>query len=119
MAQIELAQFVTRSRVEWAYREAKQAQMERRGESLSRQAWRAAQARDARLLLALDKGAQILQRMSEEQFGQRGMDVAGYHVPATEYQMWKNAYTTLDGGDPEQPYIWIYVAAGLLAGVIQ
>jgi hypothetical protein len=33
--------------------------------------------------------------------------------------MWKNAYTTLDGGDPEQPYIWIYVAAGLLAGVIQ
>lgn len=115
---MELEHFVTRSRVEWAYATAQRAQHEWRGESLARQAWRAASARDSRLLLALQKGADILQRMSEEQMGAHGLDVSGYRVPATEFQLWRNAYTTLDKGDPEQPYIWIYVAGALIAGLV-
>lgn len=118
MAGVELDGFVTRGRVEWAYGTAQRCQHEPRGESLARQAWRAAEARDPKLLLALDKGATILQRISEEQFGAHGMDVNGYRVDATEYQLWRNAYTTLDKGTPEQNYIWIYVAGGLLAGII-
>jgi len=115
---VELEHFVTRNRVEWAYAQAQRCQHEYRGESLARQAWRAAEARDSRLLLALQKGSEILQRMSEEQMGVHGLDVAGYRVPATEFQLWKNAYTTLDKGDPEKPYIWIYVAGSLLAGIV-
>jgi hypothetical protein len=115
---MELEHFVTRPRLEWAYATAQRAQHATRGESLARQAWGAAKARDSRVLLALQKGSEILQRMSEEQMGQHGLDVAGYRVPATEFQLWKNAYTTMDKGTPEANYVWIYVAAGLLAGVI-
>ncbi len=117
---MELEQFITRETVEWAYREARKAQAMRRM-SVEAQAMRAAKARDSKLLMALQKGAEHLQRMSEEQAGQSGFDVGGHRVAHTELQLWRNAYVSVDRAgpdDPEAQYSWIYVAAGILAGVV-
>lgn len=121
-AKIELPIPVTRQSVEWAYRRARIAQ-ERRDNLLPAQARRAAKAQDPKLLLALDKGSEILRKMSEEQAGPHGFDVGGRRVPHTEFQMWKNAYTLVDGGKADdarevQVYEWILLAAAILAGIV-
>lgn len=115
MSTTELPEWVNRKTVETAYRIAKTAQESRR-ESIAAIGMRAARARDPRLLRALEGGATILQRMSEEQFGSRGMDVGGLYIEATELQLWKNAYTTVDSGQPSLAYQWIYGAAAVLCG---
>lgn len=116
MSKIELDGFVTRATVERAYRECKIAQ-ENRSELTAAKAMRAARARDPKLLKALEGGARVLQVMSEEQMGQGGMDVGGLRVHATEFQLWRNAYTTVDTGEAVYNYVWIYVAAGYIAGL--
>ena len=115
-AYVELPEWLTEASVEEAYRRASRAQQARR-ESLARLGWRAARDRNPRLLKALEGGAEILRRMSERQMGIHGLDVGGRRVPATEFQLWKNAYETADKGTPEQNYEWIYGAAAILAGL--
>jgi hypothetical protein len=87
---------------------------------------RAAKARDPKLLLALQKGSQILQQMSEEQHGPHGLDVGGIRVQANEFQLWRNAYLAVDEkriaseharGEPEQQYADFYGMAAILAGL--
>jgi hypothetical protein len=112
----ELPEWINETTVEDAYRRAIRAQQARR-ERLAAAGLRAAKARDSRLLKALEGGAEILRRMSERQLGAQGLDVAGRRVPATEYQLWRNAYTTADAGTPEENYAWIYGAAAILAGL--
>lgn len=114
---VEVESFITRETVEWAYRECKRAQVQRR-ESLAAQGWRAAKARDPKLLKALEGGAAILQKMSEEQIGTHGMDIGGIWVESTEYQLWREAYKAADEGQPLRNFEWIYFAAALLAGLI-
>lgn len=116
MSKIEVEHFVTRKSVEDAYRECRRAQENRR-DLMAAHAMRAARAKDPKMLKALEGGATILQKMSEEQMGQSGMDVGGLRVQSTEFQLWRNAYTTMDSGTPQGQYQWIYVAAGFLAGL--
>ena len=94
---MELAEFINDITVERAWKRVLQAQ-EDRDERIALAGMRAARARDKRLMLALELGAKVLNRMSERQFGQSGMDVNGMLVPATEAQLWRNAYTTADNG---------------------
>jgi len=112
----ELPEWINEATVEEAYRRAIRAQQGRR-ERIAALGLRAARERDARILKALEGGAEILRRMSERQLGVHGLDVAGRRVPATEYQLWRNAYTTADAGTPEANYAWIYAAAAILAGL--
>lgn len=118
-AKIELPYPVTRKTVEDAYRIVMQAQ--RSGVSRYEvQGRRAAKARDPRLLLALQKGAEILQRMSEEQAGPHGFDVGGTRVKHTEFTLWRTAYEVADrGGAAEAPeYAHFYGMGALLAGLV-
>jgi hypothetical protein len=120
MARIETDHFLSAKRIEWAYGEARKAQVLRRM-SVEAAAMRAARARDSKMLTALQAGAEHLQKLTETQAGQHGFDVNGYRVQHTEFQLWKNAYVSMDRmgpGDPEAQYSWIYVAAGILAGVV-
>lgn len=115
-AYVELPEWINEATVEEAYRRAVRAQEARR-ESIARLGWRAARDRNSRLLKALEGGAEVLRRMSERQLGASGLSVGGRRVPATEFQLWRNAYETADRGTPEQNYEWIYGAAAILAGL--
>lgn len=124
---MELSLAITSETVEAATKRVNlaRARDNARADQLARQALRAAQARDPKLLLALEKGAAVLRTMSEAQMGVHGADQGGQRVEAGELQVWRNAYDLCDMGksrrvDPHElaVYQWIYAAAGLLAGVV-
>lgn len=116
-SRIELADFITRKSLEEAYRHARRHQEMGRS-SASQVGFRAARARDPRMLLALQKGSEILQQMSEEQFGQHGLECyGGYKTPATEFQLWREAYVTADRGEALENFAWVYAAAAFLSGL--
>jgi O-acetylhomoserine/O-acetylserine sulfhydrylase-like pyridoxal-dependent enzyme len=116
-AYVELPEWINERTVERAYRLAQIAQ-HRRNDIPYKVGMAAARKRSPSLLKALEGGSIILQRMSEKQMGVHGVDVGGIRVEATEYQMWKNAYTTADAGNPEENYAWIYASAAYLAGLV-
>ena len=76
---------------------------------------RAARARDSKLLKCLDAGAESLTQLSHEQLGQ-SYTHAGKRMDATEAQLWRAAFVSVDSGDPGIQYRWIYGAAAELAG---
>jgi len=112
---VELPEWINQNTVEEAYRLCKMAQEGRR-QSLANAGMRAARARDARLLKALEGGAEVLHRMSERQLGGT-FNVGGLRVQSTEFQLWRNAYERADEGVADGHYEWIYGAAALLAGL--
>ena len=122
---VELEEFITAERVEWAHREANKAH-ERGRQAFAAVGLKAAKRRDDRMLKVLDIAANILHQMSEEQMGQtRRMAVNSkdnFRMSAehTEVAMWREAYRLMDEGiDPAtkvHPLEWIYGAAALLCG---
>ena len=115
---IEIEEFITRGRLEFAHGLAIKYQSANH-QTFADVGWRAARARDPKLLLALEKGANILDQMTDEQHGRtmRSPDAThGETKGTTEAQLWRNAYTTCDNGTPEQNYEWIYGAAAWLCG---
>lgn len=117
---VEVEEFVTRGRVEWAYRRAMEAQHYRK-QRFADVGWRAAKDRDPRLLKVLECSANIVSQMDEEQRGQtrRGSDVAfAESVETTVTQLFKAAYETVDKGDPSRALEWIYGAGALMCGYL-
>jgi hypothetical protein len=116
---IELPYDVNRKTVEDAYRLVRIAQRDGSNRYVLA-GRRAAKARDPKLLLALQKGAQVLQKMTEEQAGPHGFDVGGMRVQHTEFQLCKNAYVAVDEGRSEQElqYVHLYGMAAILAGLV-
>ena len=117
---VEIENFITPERVEYAYGLAQRYQMERR-QSLADAAMRAARARDPKLLKALEKGAEIVGKMSEAQMGRtrRGIDVPFSHTKEhTESQLWREAYRMVDQGTPIENFCWVYLAGCLVAGIV-
>lgn len=116
---IEFEEFLTDARIEEAYRQCRLAQEQRR-QNFADTGWRAALARDAKLLKALEKGAESVTRLTEAQYGQtmRGMDADEYHYQhgTTEAQLWREAYRLCDEGQPIRNFEWIYGAAAWLCG---
>jgi len=122
---VEIEEFLTRERVEWAHREANKAH-ERGRQVFAAVGLKAAKRRDDRMLKVLDISANILHQMSEEQMGQTRRAAAGsadnFRMSAehTEVAMWREAYRLMDEGiDPAtqvHPLEWIYGAAALLCG---
>jgi hypothetical protein len=123
---IELEEFITRERVEWAHREANKAH-ERGRQGFAQVGLKAAKRRDDKMLKVLDIAANILHQMSEEQMGQtRRMAVNSEYnsrlaAEHTEVAMWREAYRLMDEGKIEpwaknHPLEWIYGAAALLCG---
>jgi hypothetical protein len=117
---VEVEEFVTPGRVEWAYRRAMEAQHFRK-QRFADVGWRAANDRDSRLLKVLEKSASILAQMDENQRGQtrRSADAAyAEQRETTVVQLWKAAYETVDKGTPSRPLEWIYGAAAYMCGYL-
>lgn len=117
---VEVEEFVTPGRVEWAYGKATEAQHYRK-QRFADVGWRAAQARDPRLLKVLECAANVVTKMDEDQRGQtrRGSDVAyAESVETTVTQLFRGAYETVDKGTPVRALEWIYGAAALMCGYL-
>ena len=83
---------------------------------------RAARARDPRLLVCLEKAAEVMHRMHEEQLGQfQRQKTTSYteRVKPTEVQLWQEAFRTADAGCPVSAFRWIYGVAAEYAGLVQ
>tara|TARA_Y100000310_G_scaffold341577_1_gene441172 strand:- start:690 stop:1067 length:378 start_codon:yes stop_codon:yes gene_type:complete len=117
---VEIEDFITPARVEHAYSMAMRSQ-QLKIQSFADTGWRAAQARDSKLLKALERGAEVVEKMSENQFG-RTMRTADeeekhkYERGTTESQLWREAYRLCDEGNPIRNFEWIYGAAAYLCG---
>lgn len=117
---VEVEEFVTPDRLEWAYGKAMEAQG-RRNQRFADVGWRAAQARDGRLLKVLECSANIISKIDEEQRG-RTRRAAGTpyaeSVETTVTQLFRGAYETVDKGTPVRALEWIYGAAALMCGYL-
>ena len=122
---IELEKDINRQTVETAYRRAKQAQQRHTygSERWSSVAFNHAKNRDPKVLSVLEKAANVLNQLWEDQLGEysRGDDIAESHKSKPiEVQMWSEAYRLADEGRAIQQFKWIYYAAYELAyGAIQ
>jgi hypothetical protein len=119
---IELPGWINETTVERAYARAQSAQRER-DEGLAECGLRAAVVRDPRMMLALEKGAEVLKAMEERQRGRTKRDSGtpfGYRVELTEVGLWRTAYETADKGlgyNALFPYKWMLAGAATLAGL--
>lgn len=119
-AHVELEDFITPGRVEHAYGLACQAQRLRQ-QTFADTGWRAARARDPKLLKVLELATEIVRRMENDQFGRTFRTASDqekhkYQQGTTEAQLWQKAYETCDSGEPMQNFEWIYGAAAYLCG---
>jgi len=115
---VEIESFITPAFLEHAYRRSKQA-MENHDQGFAQCGLRAAKARDPKLLKALEKGAELLDKMTENQYGRtmRSPDAThGETKGTTEANLWREAYRMVDEGTPIENFSWIYGSAALLCG---
>ena len=92
---------------------------ERRDQSFADVGFKAAKARDERLLVALERMAEVTRQLQDAQMGRtvRSPD-STYAVSrgTTEHQLCREAYRLCDEGNPIQNLEWIYGAAAVLCG---
>ena len=84
------------------------------------QGLRIARARDPKLLVWLERAAEVLERQHENQRGQTRRSTSDFtqKFEPQVVQMWREAYRTADQGSPAAPFGYIYAAAGTFAGLI-
>ena len=117
-ASIEIPEWINETTIERAHRRASIAQRSN-AEGFAQKGWRAARARDPRLLKALEGAAEVMQAIQERQRGRTMRDSStpyGQRVDLTEYSLWREAYKCCDRGEPSENLMWIYGAAAELAG---
>ena len=73
--------------------------------------------RQPAFMVALERATDILRRMSESQFGTRGVDFNGVRVEATEYNFIRESFRAADEGKPLAQCAWFYGAVAWLAGL--
>jgi hypothetical protein len=114
---VEIEEFLTPERIEWAHGRAVMAQQMGR-QVFAETGWRAAIARDPKLLKALERGAEVVAKIDEDQRGRtrRSAERFDESVETTTTQLWKEAYRLCDEGRPIRNFEWIYGAAALLCG---
>tara|TARA_Y100000310_G_scaffold70296_1_gene65907 strand:- start:503 stop:907 length:405 start_codon:yes stop_codon:yes gene_type:complete len=129
-ARIELPGWITDKTVEKAYHDA-QVAAESHNEHFAQVGMRAGLDQNPRLLLALEKGSEVLASLVEKQVGryQRGTEKYGHKAELTELGLWRTAYEAVDAGkggadDSDDgfyyklyPYRWILGSAASLAGL--
>lgn len=114
---MELENTVTFELVEAAYRKALH-QQEMGNLRWTDPGWKAARARDGKMLKVLELCAEALDRADEAQRGRtrRAAEKLSEQVATTETQLFREAYRTADMGDPAEPLRWIYGAAAWICG---
>jgi len=116
-AYVELEDWVTIEAVEDAHRRAMR-EMENPYTTFGEVGWRAARARDPKLLKVLEIAANQIMQLEEDQRREemRTTEWFAYQRFSTETQLWREAYKTVDAGTPVEQLKWIYGAAAKLAG---
>ena len=117
MSATEVGEWVNQITVEKAYQRGMQA-IHDRNQAFAERGMRAARARDARLLLVLEQGTEIIDRMAEGQMGRTRRDKHSTVAEKTEMlevQLWRKAYEFADKGEPLEQFRWIYGMAASLA----
>ena len=116
-AHVELEEWITPELVEAAYRTAIRMQ-QARALWWAEVGWKAAQQRDPKLLKALEKAAETVTRMDEEQRGRtrRHAQYLSEQTETTETQLFREAYRLMDEGRPIEHLQWIYGAGAWLCG---
>ena len=118
-AGIELAMPINAKTVEKAHAMALHGSQAKEYSFLSA-GMRAARAQDPKLLLAMDRAANVLDAMAESQTGQTRREASAtkaQQVQQTEAALWREAYKQCDSGAPLEQLGWIYAAAAWLAGL--
>lgn len=113
---IELSELVNESRLEEAFRRMRRAQGSRM-QGFADTGMRLARMRQPEFMVALERATSILRKMSETQFGARGVDFNGVRVEATEYNFIRESYKAADEGQPLVQCAWFYGAVAWLAGL--
>lgn len=116
---IEIVSDVTAEKVEYAYGLCQNWQAEGR-QAFADIGYRAALARDQKMLKIMERAAEILEKMGEEQRGQtrRASMNYGDRAELTEVALWREAYRLMDQGNPIRNLEWIYAAGAWLSGYI-
>ena len=108
----------TPERVEYAYGLAIKNQ-HLRNQSFADIGYRAAVARDPKLLKALERMAEVTGAMQEKQMGQAMRGIGTSYAESrgtTEHQLCREAYRMCDQGTPLRNFEWVYGAAAWLCG---
>jgi hypothetical protein len=116
---VEIEEFFSPERVEWAYRMAMRAQREGKQRYAAR-AFELASKRNDVLLKAMEKGAEIVAKMDEDQRGRtrRSAENLAEQSETTETQLWRESYRLMDEGRPIRNFEWMYLAGMYLGGFI-
>jgi hypothetical protein len=119
MGRIELDEFVNFKSVEYAYARSIK-ERDRHNQAFGELGLRVAKARDPKLLMVLDKAANVMIKEDDKQRGQtrHTSENESERRYTTETQMWREAYRMVDEGKAaEVPHLmWIYAAAAFLCG---
>jgi hypothetical protein len=108
---------ITYSLVDQAYQKALTAQKQR-NQGFADRGMRAARARDAKVMLCLEKATEVLAAEEERQRGRtrRAGIEESEKVHVTELNLFREAYSCADRGTPLVNFEWIYGAATWMAG---
>lgn len=110
-------------KIEYAYGLAQRMQTERK-QAFADVGWRAALARDEKMLKVMEKAAEYVSALAEDQRGRTRRSAAAtggnYADTAefTEVAMWREAYRLMDEGNPIRNFEWVYGAAAWLCGYV-
>lgn len=105
-------------KVEYAYGLACKCQ-QRSMQGFADTGFRAAKARDEKLLIALEVMAETTGALQEAQIGRLMRDPGSTYAESrgtTEHQLCREAYRLCDEGKPIRNFEWIYGAAAWLCG---
>jgi len=118
-AYVELESFIDFGKVEYAYKRAVIAQQQK-NYGFAEIGFRAAKARDARLLKVLEQAANIMITEDDRQRGEtrNNAEKESERRYTTETQLWREAYRMVDEGKAKDvPHLkWIYGAGAFLCG---
>jgi len=118
MSQDLFASSLNDEKIEYAYGRCIQAR-DSHNQSFADTGYRAAVARDKKLLVALEKMAESTGKLQEKQMGRLMRSPDATHAETrgtTQHQLCREAFRLCDEGNPIRNFEWIYGAAAWLCG---
>ena len=117
---IEIRQNIDRDSVEHAYKRCKEAQMRNTygARRWAQKAFHHALNRDPKIMYVLEKAAEVMNSIWEQQLGNYSRDESiaeSHRRKPVEVQLWTEAYRVADEGQAIANFKWIYRAAYELA----
>lgn len=115
---VELENFINHKLLEAAMKEYERRYNDGTWDSWTEVGMRAARRRDDKLLKALEKGAELLDALTENQYGRfrRNTDIPAFQSEPMDTQAWKQAYEYLC--DEKEPLGYLAPVYGMAAWML-